>query len=179
MVLLLTSVATIGLTIYTINKWKTEYKTKAYFECASKVLKTSYSVRDNFASLRAGFISALEYPQPLDLKKDLDNTVFIVNNRLGPFKESLNEYYSFLPEIEALFGSEIRAICNKVNSIVNSYYMSLNEYLQLIDNTNNVEHLAEVRKTIFSSTDNDDRLKDDLDNVIIEIETEVRKYMLL
>jgi hypothetical protein len=178
-VLIITPIATLFITVRTINKWKTEFQAKAYFDCSYRFLKTVYSLRDTFSGMRANFIVPSEFLPKTDSKNyNRENECFILENRSIPFKEALNNFYSIMPEVETLFTKETRKICGEINVVVFQYNMYVNEYLQLIDNTNNFEHLGTVRKNIFSDP-NDDKLKTDLDAAISKIENAVSKYLKL
>ncbi len=178
-VLIISSIATVFIAVSTINKWKTEFKAKVYFDCSYRFFKIVYSLRDTFSSMRANFIVPSEFLPKTDSKNyNRENECFILENRSIPFKEVLNNFYSIMPEVEILFTKETREICREINVVVFQYNMYVNEYLQLIDNTNNFEHLAAIRKNIFSIS-NDDKLKTDLDAAISKIESAVSKYLKL
>lgn len=179
-VLICVSITTISVTIYAFNKWKTEHTAKIKFDCAYKVLKALYLVRDNFNSLRAPFIATWELPKDLNFSNidERNEMEYVINGRLKPFQESLNQYNSLLPEVEVLFSKEVRNVCQEVNGTVRVYYFKVNEYLQLIDNTNNHEHLAEIKKDVFNTSKND-KLEEELKIIVDKVEKAIRKYIAL
>jgi len=178
--LIITSLIATLIAIYTLNQWRKEFKAKTYFDCAYRLLKSTYSLRDTFASMRAPFISPNE--NEVDPRSNLfdesSNTQFILRNRSAPFKESLNNFYSILPEAEVLFKTEIREIKKEVNDIVSLYIMKRNEYIQLIGNTNNFEHLKEVKSFVYGGN-NEDVLNGRLENAIIRIENLLTEHIIL
>lgn len=75
LVLIVTPVITILIAIHGINKWKNEFRSKAYFEASYKLLKSVYKLRNNFATLRNSFIMANEMLAQNDniLNYDIEN----------------------------------------------------------------------------------------------------------
>jgi len=177
-VLILTALATATVAIIGITKWKSEFKGKTYFEVSYKFLKSVYKLRDNFSALRANFISVNEMlPNDDDIKNyDYENTRFVINNRLKPFNEAYNEFNSILPEIEALFGMELKEKCLQIKHVFFLYQDNLNSYMQLYGKTNNMEHFAELAKGVFMQS-KEDKYKTDLDKLISSIETEISKHI--
>jgi hypothetical protein len=59
--------------------------------------------------------------------------------------------------------------------LVGDYYDKVNSYTQLFGKTNNDEHMRELSNAVFSRQD--DSYKKRLDEIIIRIETEVKKHI--
>jgi len=179
-VLILTALATAAVAIIGISKWKNEFKGKTYFEVSYKLLKSIYRLRDSFSALRANFISVNEMlAKDDDIKNyDYENTRFVINNRLKPFNEAYNDFNSILPEIEALFGIELKEKCVQIKHVFFLYQDNLNSYMQLYGNTNNMDHFAELAKGIFMQS-KEDKYKTDLDKIISSIETEISNHIKL
>lgn len=178
--LILTALVTATVAIIGITKWKSEFKGKTYFEVSYRFLKSVYKLRDNFSALRAGFITTGEILPKNDNLKDYDyeNTRFIISNRIKPFNEAYNEFKSIIPEVEALFGKDIKEKCNQISHIFGLYQSDLNEYLQLYGKTNNMEHFAKLAKGVFMQS-KEDKYKTDLDKIISSIETEISNHIKL
>lgn len=177
-VLIITTLATASVAIISISKWKNEFKGKKYFEISYKFLKSVYRLRDNFTALRANFISINEMlPNDKNIKNyDYENTQFVISNRLKYFNEAFNEFNSILPEIEALFGTELKEKCVHIKDVLFLYQDNLNSYLQLYGKTNNMEHFAELTKGVFMQS-KEDKYKTDLDKLILSIESEISKHI--
>ena len=179
-ILILTPIATFLLALFTINKWKKEYRGKIYFDCSFRFLKSVYALRDQFMSMRSAFITAGEQ-LPREGSYDNyenENTRYYLINRAKPFQETLNVFYSNVPEVEVLLGKEVRELCQNINSVVGKYYMARNEYIQLVGITNNNEHLKEISKSVFYITDKDE-LGDELEKIIKKIERAVSVHLKL
>lgn len=177
LILIFTSVSTVIISVLTIKKWKAEYKGKAYFDAAIKFKKTVYNLRDNFNSLRSGITTPDEmHPEynPREEQKR-EHVAFVINNRLKVFNVALAEFYNIRPEMEAYFNGPVKEICQNINGIVGLYRGYVNEYLQLIGNTTNLDHFASVRKQVYNSEQNDP-MKDKMETEVKKIEELVEKY---
>lgn len=180
-VLILTPIATFLLALFTVNKWKKEYRGKILFDCSFKFLKSAYSLRDQFMSMRAPFILAGEMLQKTPDNTDnyeQENMVYYLNNRYKPFQEALNNFYSVFPEVEILLGKEVIKVAWDMNHIITRYNMAVNEYVQLTGVTNNHEHMAEVASEVFSNK-TPDKLKDEMNTLIEKIESAVSEHLKL
>ncbi|OFX21395.1 MAG: hypothetical protein A2041_07465 [Bacteroidetes bacterium GWA2_31_9b] len=104
----------------------------------------------------------------------LNNERHIITNRLKYLSKSSNHFNSILPEVEAVFGKNVKKKCSEVNSIFLTYKFSLNEYFQLFGRTNNDEHYREIRADIYK-TSNENDLQKELEKCIEEIENEISK----
>lgn len=174
-------IATFLLALFTVNKWKKEYRGKILFDCSFKFLKSAYSLRDQFMSMRSPFIHAGEMLQKTPDNTDnyeLENMVYYLNNRYKPFQESLNNFYSVFPEVEILLGKEVIKVAWDMNHIITRYNMAVNEYVQLRGVTNNHEHIAEVASQVFSNK-TPDKLKDEMNALIEKIEAAVSEHLKL
>lgn len=178
-VLIISPIATLIITLFTINKWKTEHTAKSYFECSFRFLKAVYNLRDHFKTLRSPYISPGEM-LPLTGKANYEshNMYHVFSKRAVPFNQALNEYHSIMPEVEILLGKDTRKLCDEIYAVISDYMLASNEYLQLIDNTNNFDHLKEVANTFFYQG-KDDKLMKRFEEVTVRIENAVSEHLKL
>jgi hypothetical protein len=111
-------VAVIGL-----KKWRSELKGKTYFEVSFKLLKTVYTLRDRLMSARSSYTAVNEMlvKTPDMQNYERENLHYVLGARLKPVQQTLNEFYSCLPEAEALFGKEFKKTCMEINGIIWEY----------------------------------------------------------
>ncbi len=180
-VLIAIPIATFFLALFTIDKWKKEYKAKVYFDCSFKFLKSAYTLRDQFMSMRSPLTYAGEMlPRAAENEDNYEreNLIYCLNNRYKPFQEALNNFYSVFPEVEVLLGKEVIKVCWDINLVVSKYNDAVNEYIQLVGVTNNFEHLASISQKVYNNT-TPNKLKDEIDAAILKIETAVSKHLNL
>jgi hypothetical protein len=180
-VLILTPIATLLLAFFTINKWKKEYKAKMLFDCSFKFLKSAFTLRDLFMSMRSPLIYAGEMlPKTTENKENYEreNMAYYLSNRYTPFRDALNNFYSVFPEVEALMGKDVIKVAWDINHIVTKYNMAVTEYIQLRDFTNNYDRMAEISGLVFSNQ-TPDKLEEEMHACIQKIETATSKYLLL
>lgn len=177
-VLTLTPIATFILALITINKWKKEYKAKVYFDASFKFLKAVFTLRDEFNSMRGPFISVGEMLPKTDNHKDYENENMrhVLKNRYTPFQDCLNIYYSLLPEVEVLFGKEIRKTSKELERVIRRYHTAITIYIQTYGRSDNYKEETEDR--IFNSTSND-KLSSEMEVAVKNIEDLVTKHLNL
>jgi hypothetical protein len=177
-VLILGSLTTIFLALIGIKKWKREHKGKLRYEFSRMLLKTIYTLRDQFKGVRSPFISASEFSPNYkqEFNDEANNYRFVFTNRLKPLNETSNELLSILPEVELEFDKEVRKIFEDLLSQIQLYKMSLNEFIQLTGNTNNDDHYVELQNVVFSNTKEDKTLKE-FESIVTKAEAEINKWM--
>ena len=177
-VLIVSSMTTVVVAIYGLNKWRLEYKVKVNYELSRSLLKSIYSLRDRLDSLRSNFITANEFMPNYDFKKpnERENYTYIFNNRLKYFNESYSDFLSQLPEVEVIFGKELRNDCVLITVEISSYLDNLNQFIQLVDNTNNVDYLNQIKKIVFRQT-KDDKYRDNFEKLIVIVETKLTGFI--
>lgn len=176
LVLIISSLTTVFIAIYSIRKWRKEFRVKVNYDLSRSLLKTIYATRDKFKGVRSELIMINEYIPNYKhgTTKTSENYHYVFKNRLIYFNESYSDFLSLLPEAEVVFGKKIRKECQEIIGMVQSYLFSLNEYLQIVDSTNNYENLKEVNSIVFSHH-SDDKFGDNFEIIIKKIEQSLIK----
>jgi len=179
-ILIISSLTTISLALLGIKKWKKEFKAKQYHESARLLIKSLYSLRDSFDSVRSNWISVAENMPGYNPMKpnERENYAHVFDNRFKSFNESYSEFLSILPEIEISFGKEFRKKCGQINGQINYYHHNLTEFIQTADNKEMSERVIALRLVIFRQSKND-KFRDELVGIIDSIEEEIKDYLKL
>jgi hypothetical protein len=165
------------------SKWKKEHKGKIKYELCRNILKTVFTIRDDFKSVRSPLSLAYEFmPEYKPGKsKESENLSFIFNNRLKVLYDSCNSLSSLLPEIEFEFSSDLKKKCGDILYEITLYQMTLSEFIQIsdVENIFNDEHYKELKLKVYNiGGDNELTLKFEkiIETVKKEIEKEIKKY---
>lgn len=175
-ILIIGSITATSFAFITFNKWKREHSGKLKYELLRNVLKTTYTLRDDFASARNPFVHGSEFMPNYDPKgsNQLENTIYVLNNRLKYLQTTYNDLLSLLGEIELEFGKETRNICHQPIRQINNYRFKVDEFIQLDGNSNNDEYLQELRKIVYAIGANNPTTLE-FERVVSEIDKEVQR----
>lgn len=176
--LILGSTTTIIFAFVGFNKWKRELKGRTKYESSRKLLKALYSFRDAFKSLRSVLILASELPENYDRRKtdEAKEMQHVFTNRLKYFNEPYNSLRSLLPEVEIEYEAKLLDLFYDLFYQITLYHMKMNEYFQLIGNTNKDAHFQEVRKVILAIGEDNPTTKK-FTSIVEQIESELKNEM--
>lgn len=177
-ILIIGSITATIFAFTTLNKWKREHSGRLRYELLRNVLKTVYTLRDDFASARNSLIHSSEFMPEYKMESgsDKQNTIYVLNNRLKYLQNTYNELLSLLGEIELEFGKETRNICHQPIRQINMYRFKVEEFIQLDDSSNNDYHLQELRRVVYSiGKDNPTTLQ--FDKTVSDIEAKIKSLM--
>lgn len=180
-----TTIAYIGL-----KSWHKELKGRANFTVARELIKVTYKLRDAIASCRAPFVGATEFPveyNPFQHNKDKETErktwAHIFKNRWTPVLNVLEDFDTSALEAEALWGSNIRDLADKLRSSVRDLNLNIGFYIENVyskgeEFRSDPDYGKKVKSIVFSSTsDKEDKFSIELRKAIMNIEEYIRPHL--
>jgi hypothetical protein len=187
-----------GVAVYGLFTWKLQLKGNIEYELSKNILKNLYRARDAVEYVRSPFIFASE--SVAAIKKLSQNPTeelakfpredtgigYVYQLRWEKYQEVAIELQAFFYEAEAIWGSEAKELINKYFLKTNELKWALQEHLRHLVQMkygpgapqSRIDHIEKVEKIIFSMGA-EDPYKKEIDLIITEFETFLKKYMLV
>ena len=118
-----------------INKWRSEESGKADFELSRRIGKAIFRMRDAMKNARAPFVIASEFPEGYNALRATTAErasawAHVLNERWAPVRDCAIEIQSLRNEAEALWGSVIIPMLDKLLNIANTLRVAMGSYIQ-------------------------------------------------
>ena len=155
-----------GMAVRGVNAWQKQMRGKAKYQIAFRCLRNTYSVRDALRLVRVPALSSAEIDQadksregmpadPEEQRKRIDFDVY--NKRWRVVYDADSDLAMDLLEAEVLW-PKIREAVKPLRHCIHDLQSHLSAYLQDLASDRermSGEYRAEIRKTLFSESDDD------------------------
>lgn len=125
------SAAWLGLT-----KWRDELRGRVNFDVARGLARATYRLRDELRSARSPLIRGAEFPpgykgQPGSTgQAEAQAWAYVYKNRWEPVAQALREFEAQSLEAEALWGAEIRELCQTLGKCALELFISMETMIE-------------------------------------------------
>lgn len=182
-ILIIGSITSTFLVFRSYSKWKKEHKGKIKYELCRNILKTVFTLRDDFKSVRSplSFAHELMPGYKPGESKESENLSYIFNNRFKVLYDSCNSLSSLLPEIEFEFSIDLKKKCEDILYEVKLYQMTVSEFVQIsnVENIYKDEHYKVMKLKVYNIGDNNEltlKFEKLIDIIKIDVQKEINKY---
>ncbi len=157
-ILIVSSITTIVISFYGLNKWKKEHKGKLRYELSRNVLKAVLNLRESFKEIR----NPMMWPHELSSEhganaRESEKWSYLFNKRLKSIQSDCNEFSTFLPEVEIEFDKETNSLCNELTDHFRKQHRAISEYIQLVDNCDQENpRFKKVYNVVFNDSDDNE-----------------------
>ncbi|KQK26114.1 hypothetical protein AR438_11070 [Chryseobacterium aquaticum] len=182
-ILIIGSITSTFFAFRSYSKWKKEHKGKIKYELCRNILKTVFTLRDDFKSVRSplSFAHELMPGYKPGESKESENLSYIFNNRFKVLYDSCNSLSSLLPEIEFEFSIDLKKKCEDILYEVKLYQMTVSEFVQIsnVENIYKDEHYKVMKLKVYNIGDNNEltlKFEKLIDIIKIDVQKEINKY---
>jgi hypothetical protein len=114
--------------------------------------------------------------QKIDPKAQHENYTHIYENRLKYLAKCRNAFLSYLPEIEIVFGKNLRHNCLEVDHFLQNFTVDITEYLYLLVYDPKNPNLGRLRNCVIDNK-RDNSCYEEFETLIKQIENRLKKEL--
>jgi hypothetical protein len=182
----LAAIATSGVAMIGLNKWRSELKGKANFEVARALMRATYNVRNEVQRVRAPFVATSEFPSGYapggTPKQEADAWAHVFRKRWEPLRDALVELETHQLEAEALWGAESKSKVEDLLQCAQALFTANQAFVD--DKASGGQNFKtdkafakEMKATVFASAARDDRFSKKIERAVEKIEDMARPYL--
>ena len=188
--LITTSILSVGVSLYGVKIWRKQLKETVEFELARRILKSTYGLRNAIKYFRNSFMITKPYIQKERENLSQEEKRYLECKsawweRADIMDNALQIYLVNKLEAEVLWGQESCDLLNKLPPICHDLAIKLNFYLGDLDPENRSEERSEESKKfileckydLMADPSGNDTLTIKLNSVVEEIERYLKQYL--
>lgn len=175
-ILIISSATTIILAFVGLNRWKKELSGRTKHDFYRDLLSRMYQYKNGLKLLRSPLFLATEM---VGVEKEmLDSEWNVLENRLKDFYPIHNKLVDLRAEFEIEFqdNDKLMMLFSGIMNTTHTYNLTINEYFQIKNRTNNGKRLLELRAILYD-TSKENEFREKFNEAFNKLDEEIKKRL--